>query len=71
MSKKVWNRNRPTHDPDIEVMALRHKIIIIDIFMEIKENVEGELVCVNKEILMEMFYVRNIITEIKNLTNLF
>lgn len=49
MSKKVCNRNRPTYDPDIGVLGHRLKIVIIDMFKEIEENVERELVCVKKK----------------------
>lgn len=48
MAKKVYTRNRPTYDPDIWVKLHRHKIIIIDMFMEINKNVKRELVYVKK-----------------------
>lgn len=50
MAKNVCNRDRLTHGPNIWVMEHKHKIIIIDMFMEIRKNLETSLVCGKKKL---------------------
>lgn len=50
MAKKVCNRNGPTYNTDIVVTGHGHKIIIMDIFIEMEcQETEGTGLCEKRQ----------------------